>query len=152
MKQFDKTKAKELAERIKSAQADLSSYLKECFPIGAPCSVMLAFGQKTPTHGTIAGFQPNIYGGQVTVEINGSKARGSRRFRSVAARAVTVMDGSANPNPGPTPQVTAVPTTSPGGLALLAVMVALAAGAARKRNHRRADAATGQRSSQEDAQ
>ncbi|WP_156303983.1 carboxypeptidase regulatory-like domain-containing protein [Ottowia sp. oral taxon 894] len=48
--------------------------------------------------------------------------------------------------------ITAVPATSPGGLALLAVMLALAAGAARKRNHRRADVATGQRSSQEDAQ
>lgn len=98
MRQFDQTRAKELSDRIKSAQADLSRYLKECFPIGAPCSVMLMFGQKTPTHGTIAGFQPNIYGGQVTVEINGSKARGSRRFRSVAAYSVTVMDSSANPN------------------------------------------------------
>ena len=61
-------------------------------------------------------------------------------------------DGSASPNPNPTPQVTAVPTTSPGGLALLALVVALAAGATRKKNHRRANVAAAARSSQEDAQ
>jgi len=91
MEQFDKTKAKELADRIKSAQADLSRYLKECFPIGAPCSAMIMMGQKTPTLGVIAGVQPNIYGGVVTVELKESKARGSRRFRSVSARSVTVV-------------------------------------------------------------
>ena len=48
--------------------------------------------------------------------------------------------------------IAAVPTTSPAGLALLAMVLALAAGAARKNTHRRANAGAAARSSEEEPQ
>lgn len=92
MQTFNQAKAKELAEKIVEAKAALSAYLGECFPRGAPCHAMLMVGQKTPTLATISGIRPTIYGGEVSVKLNESKARGSRQFRSLPARDVTVIN------------------------------------------------------------
>lgn len=87
---YDQAKAKELAEKIVEAKAGLSRYLHECFPIGEPCSAILMVGQKNPSFGTVFGVRPTIFGGEITVKLNESKARGSRRFRSVPARDVVM--------------------------------------------------------------
>ena len=90
MIKFDQNKAKDLAEKIIEAEAALSRYLSECFPPGACCHAILMSGQTNPTPVEIVGVSPSIYGGQVRVLIKGSKARGSRRYRSIPARDVRI--------------------------------------------------------------
>ncbi len=107
----------------------------------------------------------NAPGGTYTVKArllgngNNLKRQASRSFWDLFSKAydVDVELASAsttfrvNGPAGAGDAITAVPTTSPGGLALLALMVALVAGATRKKNRRRSPAAAA-RSSQEDAQ
>ena len=109
---------------------------------------LVSGGQRTWPSTTIATstFKKGNYSVLLLAEVNGQLVALDQKAFEVTT------DGSASPNPNPTPQVTAVPTTSPGGLALLALVVALAAGATRKKNHRRANVAAAARSSQEDAQ
>ena len=108
----------------------------------------------------------NAPGGTYTVKArllgngNNLKRQASRSFWDLFSKAydVDVELASAsttfrvNGPAGAGDAITAVPTTSPGGLALLAMVMALAAGAARQKNHRRANVAAAARSSQEDAQ
>ena len=89
---FDQAKARELAEKIIDAEAELSRYLKQCFPAGARCGVILMSGQSNPTPGVILSTGPSRYGGFVNVRIDTQK-RGSRHpYRSVNAIDVTILD------------------------------------------------------------
>jgi len=84
------------------------------------------------------GLAPGRYFALMMIEVNGQLV--------LLDQAEFRVDGVTPPS-----EITAVPTTSAGGLALLALMVAVAAGTARKKTRRRANAAAA-RSSQEDAQ
>lgn len=90
MNEFDQAKAKELADKIIEAEAALTRYLSDCFPSGSRCRVILMTGQTNRTPAEIFSVSPTRYGGEVRVLVDGSKARGSRKYRSIPARDVIV--------------------------------------------------------------
>lgn len=100
MRRFDTKVAKLKADVIVEAEAALSRYLHECFPIGARCMVMLSVSQINPTPATIVGISPNRYGGSVNVQIDTAKPRSRLRFRTIPACDVSEVAAQAEKGKG----------------------------------------------------
>lgn len=89
MKRFDIEKARKLGQAIRQSEQALADYLRQHFPKGSRCDVLLHARQKNPTAATIWGVEGGVYGGTVAVQIDNAKQHSRYRIRRLPPEQVT---------------------------------------------------------------
>jgi len=80
---IDMERLAELEGDVSVAEMELKCYLERIYPVGSRVKIMLRWGQKNPSLGTV---YRHGWNGHVDVEIDNAKPFSRQRFRSVHPR------------------------------------------------------------------